>query len=351
MKIDGVVGETCLQEITFAEGEDFSTVQLLKTGKFAHPFMDELEITEEMFKSFKKNFDKKVKKIDLATDFSHNSHLEASGWITDVILKEKNTELWIKVEWTEAARKKIKDKEYKYMSADFSTKFIDNETGKDFGATLNGGALTNRPFIKGMDAILHDLDVSDKKRQAIKEILDNKDEPKKEEKVMTFDELKQAAKDANLSEAETKELAKEFGFVLAEEKPESKEDDVQLSAEQKENGELKDKIALMEKEKSFDALLSDGKACEAQRKSFLAGDMAEFAKLHMPINLGASGSGEEKKGNESKDDKDLTFDEAQDKAEILVAACIKENKDLHFADVHKKVLRDNPEIAKVMNSQ
>ncbi|MEK0326263.1 MAG: hypothetical protein QQN63_11225, partial [Nitrosopumilus sp.] len=44
---------------------------------------------------------------------------------------------------TEGARHKIKDREFRYMSADFNTKFIDNETGKDFGPTLNGAALTN----------------------------------------------------------------------------------------------------------------------------------------------------------------------------------------------------------------
>jgi len=153
----------CLQEIQFQEGEDFSEVQLMRTGKFMHPFFEDFEITEDMFKSFKKNFNKKVKKVDIAVDFSHRSGDEAAGWITKVILRENNTELWIGVEWTENARQKIIGREFRYMSADFTTQFIDNETGKDFGPTLNGGALTNRPFIKDMESVLSELDVDEKK--------------------------------------------------------------------------------------------------------------------------------------------------------------------------------------------
>ena len=158
-------------EIQLGEHEDFSEVQILRTGSFTHEIFGEIDVTEDMFKSFRENFKKKIKKVELAVDYSHFSLQKASGWITDVILKENNTELWIRSEWTPAGRQGILDKEFKYMSADFSENYQDNETGKKFGPTLNGAALTNRPFIKGMDAVLSDIDMSEEKRQAIKSIL------------------------------------------------------------------------------------------------------------------------------------------------------------------------------------
>ncbi|MCH8350738.1 MAG: hypothetical protein IIB29_10825, partial [Chloroflexi bacterium] len=123
---------------------------------------------------------------------------------------------------------KILAKEFRYLSADFNMNFRDNETGKSFGGVLNGAGLTNRPRVKGMDAILSDLDVSDKKRQAIKRILD--DEPETKEETMKFDEIMKAAKDANLSESESKELAESMGVKLAEDKPGPKKENKQKEA-------------------------------------------------------------------------------------------------------------------------
>ena len=117
MKIDGkqLCGKysdpSQFHEILLQDGEDFSEVQLMRTGKFMHPFMDDFEITEDMLESFKKIFDNNVNRLKIAFDYSHNSHLEAAGWFIEVTLKENNTELWITVEWTPRGRQKILDKE------------------------------------------------------------------------------------------------------------------------------------------------------------------------------------------------------------------------------------------------
>lgn len=334
----------CLQEIQFQEGEDFTEVQLMRTGKFMHPFMEDFEITEDMFKSFKKNFDKKVKKVDLAVDFSHNSHLEAAGWIRKVELREKNQELWITVEWTEAARQKILDKEFRYMSADFTTNYVDNETGKKLGPTLNGAGLTNRPFIKDMQAVLSELDVNDKKRQAIEEILNEKPEEESEMSKMTPEESK--AYIATLSDKEKKEMGLIEEVTLSDDESKAKAEKLA-----KENKELSEKLATEKKDREFSTMLSDGKACEAQREAFMKDDVGEFAAKAVKLNDETKGNGGEPEPKNKDEDKgSKTFDEAQDKIVELAEARMKEDKTLNVGDAHKQILSENPDLEKLMEA-
>lgn len=330
----------CLQEITFQEGEDFSEVQLMRTGKFMHPFFDDFEITEEMFQSFKKNFDSKVKKVDIAVDFSHMSHLEAAGWIRSVELREKNTQLWITVEWTEAARQKILDKEFRYMSADFNQNFVDNESGKKFGPTLNGAGLTNRPFIKDMEAVLSDLDVSDKKRQAISRILNEKPEEESEMSKMTPEESK--AYIATLSDDQKKEMGLIEEVQLSDDETKTK-----LEASEKENKELSEKLADEKKDREFSVMLQDGKAVEAQREAFLKNDVAKFAELGVKLSDDTKGQGGEPDKKE-KDKGPQTFDEAADKCDILATEKMEKDNSLTYAEASKMVLSENPELNKIM---
>ena len=336
-------------EIQLGEHDDFSEVQVMRTGSFTHVFFGEIKITEEMFKSFRNNFKKKVKKIDIAVDYSHFSGEKAAGWITDVILKEKNTELWIKVEWTPAGRQGILDKEFKYLSSDFSENYQDNESGKKFGPTLNGAALTNRPFIKDMDAVLSDIDMSEEKRQAIREILN--DEPlEKEDDQMNAKEVKEYI--ATLSEEEKTAQ----GFVKI------KEVEVQLSDDEskakvkeleKENKELSKNMETQKKETEFSKLLSDGNAVEAQRDAFMDGDTAKFAELNVKLNTepkGNGGDGADHDKDKKKDDQPKTFDDACDKANDLVDTMLSENKSMKFDEAHKRVLSDNPELEKIMEA-
>ena len=334
----------CLQEIKLNEHDDFSVVQLMRTGKFMHPFFEDFEITEEMLKSFKKNFNKKVKKIDLAVDFSHRSDLKAAGWISKVELREKNQELWITVEWTESARHKILDKEFRYMSADFTTDFIDNETGKKFGPTLNGAALTNRPFIKDMEAVLSDLDVSDKKRQAIEEILNEKPEEEIEMSKMTPEESK--AYIATLSDDEKKEMGLIKEVTLSDDEAKAKADKLEV-----ENKELSEKLATEKKDREFSTMLSDGKAVEAQREAFMSDNVGEFAEKAVKLNDETKGNGgEPEPKNKAEDKGSKTYDEAQDKIVELCDARMKEDKTLNVGNVHKQILSENPELEKLMEA-
>jgi phage I-like protein len=147
-----------LCEIKFAdEVKDISKIQVLRAGKYKYWDDSTLEITTDMLRNMKKNFDSNVLKIDCAIDYFHNSFAEAAGWIKAIMLENSDTELWAEVEWTEEAKEKILSKEIRYVSADFNMNYKDNETGIEHGVTLNGAGLTNRPFVKGMNPILSEF--------------------------------------------------------------------------------------------------------------------------------------------------------------------------------------------------
>jgi len=340
-------------EIELGEHDEFTEVQLMRTGSFTHMFFGEMEITEDMFKSFRKNFRKNVKKIKLATDYSHFSHMEAAGWITDVILKENNTELWIKVEWTPTGRQRILDKEYKYMSADFSENYQDNESGKKFGPTLNGAALTNRPFIKDMDAVLSDIDMSEEKRHAIMEIYNNEPETEGIDQMDFAEMIKGVAK---LSDVEKAELATALGVKPVETKLEDTEAQVQNVTLTAENKTLSDKVEklevsakLVEKETAFTKMLSDGTAVSAQKEAFLSDNMVEFIKLAVPTNMSGRGTGEGKDTDtESGDKKFDTPEAAADEVARLSKEKQKEDKELTDSAAQNMVFDDKPELYKTI---
>ncbi|MCK5017209.1 MAG: hypothetical protein KAS32_09060 [Candidatus Peribacteraceae bacterium] len=235
-------------------------IQVLKAGTFNHPWMGKFKITPEQLKEMEKNFNNRVRKIDLAVDLGHNNGEDAAGWFKSVELKNNGKQLWAEIDWTDLGEEKISTKRYRYLSAEYHTEYEDNETGKLFGHVLLGAGLTNRPFLKGMKATskLSEEKVMEKK------ILELEGSVKTlgDEKVTLQDTIKK----------------------LSEEKE-------NLT---KENKELKDKIELSEKEASFNKLLDEGKVVPAQKEAYMANDFAKYAELSgkKEVNLKENGSGQ-----------------------------------------------------------
>lgn len=309
-----------LGEIILAEGSDKKKVapeeiQIYRVGKFDHPWYGPFNLTQDDFLEMKSNFDNRIRRCDLAVDYSHDSDGKAAGWITDIILKENNTQLWASIKWTESGRASVESGEFRYISGEFHPQYQDAETGVTHGKVIFGAALTNRPFIKDMAATTE-----------LKENM-NREEENRE---MTPEELKKFEEATNkLSEA-TKQLGK------------TSEEVTRLSDE---NKKLKAEIATAEIEKAkteknakFDVMLSEGKVCEAQREPFMVDDMAKFAELAQPLNLAEAGSKKPKKDS-------LTGEAAVDK--VLELAEVK-SKDLgiDFRIAVSKVLSENPELRK-----
>ena len=134
-------------------------VQILVTGEWQHPRYGKLAITSEKLKELKDNFDAGARDFVYA-DYDHgianprgDGNAIAAGEVKALQLRAGDTELWAEFEPTPPAREKIVNKEYRKTSADFVDGYRDKKTGKNWGAVLQGFALTNRPYIEGMQPL------------------------------------------------------------------------------------------------------------------------------------------------------------------------------------------------------
>lgn len=138
------------EQVQNSDGEtvDASWVHALSLGEFKHPLWGTLLFDMARIRRFAQNVNNKVRGIDPSIDYGHFSSGEAAGWVQKA--EARKTGLWIFVEWTKTAADKIRNKEYRYFSSDFSDEWIDEHTGKTYKDVLFGGGLTNRPFLKNL---------------------------------------------------------------------------------------------------------------------------------------------------------------------------------------------------------
>jgi hypothetical protein len=136
-----------------------SWIMLMPEGKYHHPSYGDLDFDKEKLSEFKQSFDERVRKIDIALDVDHKAPKDdsrASGWIKEMEIRAPQGEtpggLWGLVEWTPYGTRLIQSKEYRYFSPEYGD-YTDEETGKTYENVINGGALTNRPFLKVMPAV------------------------------------------------------------------------------------------------------------------------------------------------------------------------------------------------------
>ena len=130
----------------------FKDIQILKAGTFIHPDLGRFELTERDFDLFIKHFNAKVHKTDPALNLNHKKE-EAAGWIRSLEKRNGGRELWANTELTDLGVEKIRSKRFRYISAEISFTYRDNETGEKFSRVLTGAALTNIPFIRGMNSV------------------------------------------------------------------------------------------------------------------------------------------------------------------------------------------------------
>lgn len=137
--------------VQFAESNGESWIQIMKTGKWDHPKLKEIQITESDLARFKANFDNRVRGVDLAVDISHNPDAGAVGWFKE--LRVDGSRLMARVDWTEEGASLVKGGKYRYFSPEFMFRWKDPANGQEYHDVLLGGALTNRPFLKDMEPI------------------------------------------------------------------------------------------------------------------------------------------------------------------------------------------------------
>lgn len=289
--------------------------QLMKVGSFSYWEKNDMVITADTFQSMIKNFNSKVRGVDLAIDYCHNAYEEAAGWIKNLYTNPEGDQLWADIEWTPKGKACLEGKEFRYISAEFSFDYV-NDDGVHFGATLYGAGLTNRPFLKEMNPLM-DLNEKNKEKKVneeqVKQLLNDAVSPLKAEIASLKEELKGKDEKINaLSEA-------------------------QVNRQEKEESE--------KREITFNEMLKEGKVVEAQREAFIKNDTAKFAELAQPIKLDTLGNSEGKPATteQSKSVEEMSADEAE--AEIEKLAQEKAKDGVTFSSAVREVLKSNPKLA------
>lgn len=291
-------------------------IQLMRVGNFKSDQYGAFKITRDTLAAMLSNFEANVRGYEdgaLPIDYFHENDKEAAGWIKKLTLEADGTELWADVEWTPRAAEKIASREIRYTSAEFHFNYQDNETQKKFGPTLFGAGLTNRPFIKGMDAVI-ELAEEEGNQMNLEQALAKIAELEKQIAAM-----KSGGDDMDMMK---KELAD------AKAKCEEYEASAKKAAEEKEAAEKAK--ALAEKKGKFDKMLAEGKVCEAQREPFMADDTIKFAESAKPVKLSTEGTGA---GAGEEDAGKSAEDEVEEKAKKLSA-----EKKISFSQAVQSIL-------------
>ena len=137
-------------------GNASSWIQAMPLGKYNHPVYGEIDITPERVQQFAANVASNVRGQELDIDYDHKEYGgDAAGWVksAEARLNEsdpRHNGLWVLVEWVHDAYEKIKKGAYKYFSPEFEDEWKHPVTGTAYKDVLNGGGITNRPFLKGI---------------------------------------------------------------------------------------------------------------------------------------------------------------------------------------------------------
>lgn len=332
-------------EIKFSDGHNpihdkMPIVQVLRATRFTHPQYGEILITPEILLQMKENFEANVRRVNLAIDYGHNNGEEAAGWIKELFLAENNTELWARVDWTKNALQKLNEREYRYFSPEFAFEWTDAEKNISYKNVLFGGGLTNRPQVKDMSPIVLKEIKGETMEAKVKEL---------EAQIVKLNEQVQkyqgdmAAMQANQqampegSQAEADAEKKQIEELMAKIADMQKQIDA-LSANNA--GMLAEKQKMM-KETEFSVLLSEGKACVAQKESYVAGDLLKFISLAQPINLAERGATSSTAAGKSGDAQDQVLKLAEEKQ--------KADSKLTISSAIRLVLQENKDLAKSYN--
>lgn len=139
-----------LNGLVFSENDNAGWVHALPIGTYQHPIYGKMQITAEKIRAFADGVKTKIRGIDPSINYMHGTNGgdgEAAGWVKDADARTDG--LWLFVEWVAEAAQKIKEKKFRYFSAEYHDKWTD-AAGKTYNDVLFGGALTNRPYMKNL---------------------------------------------------------------------------------------------------------------------------------------------------------------------------------------------------------
>lgn len=133
------------------EGKKTTEIHVIPTGKWTHWSGIDFEITPDSISEIVKHFRNGARKdIPITAGHDFGNETPAVGWFKELYDRGANG-LYALVEWTEEGMRLLKEKSFKYFSAEINFDYRDLETDVKYDILLVGGALTNKPFFKQLD--------------------------------------------------------------------------------------------------------------------------------------------------------------------------------------------------------
>jgi len=304
------------ESIKFTE-QNYKIIEILHVTDGVHPAFGRVTVTSGNLENMVQNFHDNVRGVDLAIDFDHDAG-EAAGWIEDIWLSEDKNSLWAAIKFTPAGARKLDEKLYRYFSPEFTLNYVDNQ-GQQFGATLVGGGLTNRPYLKDLPALvtMNEKQIKSKGKTDMSLEIENK---------KLKEEVAKLKSDATSSKINTQ---------LSEEKDKNISMSDELKVEKAKSAKLANTIDIAEKTRKFDEYSKQGKVLPAHKDVFMKlplKDAIAFAEANeVQINLSAQGSGE------NEGDKDNVKFTAEDKECCKKLGLSKEDYIKYNGDDYRKL--------------
>ena len=134
-------------------------VEILRTGSWDY-YGEGMVVTKETLDNMVKNFKTGIRPeppTQLMVDYNHGSEYKdpelskAAGWIKDIYVDGES--LYMVPEWTDKAKEYIQNKEFRYISPEYTEHYKSKRNGEDVGPTLLAVAITNRPYLEGQEGI------------------------------------------------------------------------------------------------------------------------------------------------------------------------------------------------------
>lgn len=221
----------------------------------------EIELSEEYWKAVARElrrshavFDEIAKEKGAPSSFrqpvriEHEARGSRHGRITDA--KITKGELWLFVEWSEAAWEKIQDGEYEYISVGIDPSFT-AETGEIFSPYLREVSIVDSPHFKSIGRIQDYLGVtlSDASKEKIQSL--------SQEEIDLMEELLQVMREMHAMLSAL--MPKEDGESDGESDGEMPEDDEEMeAAEDKEDQEMSDREGAQEPQDGSGVVMVNG---------------------------------------------------------------------------------------------
>lgn len=255
---------------------DSSDIEVLRAGIIRDRG---LKISKGMLSDFIKNYQDGVYGTDLMVNLDHRGG-EAAGWIKNLFLDPADeSRLMATVEWTKLGIEKIKDKLYKFVSAEFSTKYPHHKTGKLMDNVFSGLALTNTPALKGQSPIALSEDIEITNNGTMKWIEDLK------ARSFVGKDMKEVARSMFNALSEEVQAENKEGMEAIEAKPEVDPVVTEAEAKAAEEKAAAEKAEAEKKAAEEAAKAAEGKTAEqlseklVQTTTQLSAIQAENAKL------------------------------------------------------------------------